>query len=97
MGITLAVFRIAGKTPVENDKLQIVARWLDIWSCRRCKTLVGMLLGPQDLLVLRDDIILYISSLFVEVIKESLISDDKIILKISAQTDNPFKSLSLRY
>ena len=56
-----------------------------------------MLLGPQDLLVLRDDIILYISSLFVEVIKESLISDDKIILKISAQTDNPFKSLSLRH
>ena len=32
MGTTLAVFRIAGKTPVENDKLQIVARWFDNWS-----------------------------------------------------------------
>ena len=32
MGITLAVFRIAGKTPVENDKIQIVAGWFDIWS-----------------------------------------------------------------
>ena len=78
MGITLASFRIVGKTPVENDKLQIVARWFDIWSWRRCKTLVGILLGPQDLLILRDDIILQISSLLVEVIlKESLISDDK--------------------
>ena len=36
------------------------------------------MLGPQDLLLLRDDIILSISSLFVEVImKESLISDGK--------------------
>ena len=58
MGIILAVFRKAGKTPVENDKLQTVVRWFDIWSCRRCKTLVAILLGPQDLFVLRDDIIL---------------------------------------
>ena len=78
MGITLAVFRIAGKTPVENDKLQIVSRWFDICSWRRCKILVGILLRPQDLLILRDDIILQISCLFVEVIlKESLISEDK--------------------
>ena len=40
--------------------------------------LVGMLLGPQDLLILRDDIILQISSLFVEVDrKESLFFVDK--------------------
>ena len=40
-----------------------------------------MLLVPQDLLVLRDDMILQIFSLFVEVImKESLISDDKKVL-----------------
>ena len=78
MGITLAVFGIAGKTPVENDKLQIVARWFDIWSWRMCKSLVGILLGLQDLLLLRNFIILEISSLFVEVIKkESFISDDK--------------------
>ena len=81
MGITLAVFRIAGKTPVENDKIQIVASWFDIWSWRKCKTLVEILLGPQDLLLLRDDVILHISCLFVEVIKkETLISDDKKIL-----------------
>ena len=78
MGIIMAVFKIARKT-VENDKLQIVARWLDIWSWRRCKTLAGILLGLQDLLILRDDIIFYISSLFVEVImKELFIPDDKI-------------------
>ena len=36
------------------------------------------MLGAQDLLVLRDDIILYISSLSVEVfMKESMISDGK--------------------
>ena len=58
MEITLPVFRIAGKTPVENDRLQIVARCFDIWSWRRCKTLGRILLGPQDLLVLRDGIIL---------------------------------------
>ena len=77
MEITLAVFRIAGKTPLENDKLQIVARWFDIWSWRRCKTLVRILLYPQDLLVLRDDIILQIHFLSVEVImKQSLMSED---------------------
>ena len=40
--------------------------------------LVGMLLSPQDLLILRDDIILQISSLFVAVDrKESLFFVDK--------------------
>ena len=40
--------------------------------------LVGILLGPQDLLILRDDIILQISSLFVAVIvKDSLLFFDK--------------------
>ena len=67
MGMTLAVFRIARKTPVENDKLPIIPRWFDIWSWRRCKTSVGILLGTQDSLVLRDDNILQISSLVAEV------------------------------
>ena len=45
--------------PKNSDQpVQIVAGRFDIWSWRRCKTLVGMLLGPQDLLVLRHDIIL---------------------------------------
>ena len=43
-----------------------------------CKTLVGILLSPKDLLLLRHDIIWQISSLFVESInKESLISHEK--------------------
>ena len=49
MGITLAAFRIAGKIPLENYK-----RWFDICSWIRHKTLVGILLGLQDLLVMKD-------------------------------------------
>ena len=50
---------------------------------RYFRVLVGMLLGPGDLLLLRDDIILLISSyLFVAVItKKSLFSIDKKLLK----------------
>ena len=81
MGISLAIFKIVGNIPVEKDKLIIVARYLDIWSLTRCKILVGILLGPQDLLLLRNDIILQISSLFVAVItKESLFFADKKLL-----------------
>ena len=58
----------------------------DIWSWRRCKTLAGILLDPQDLLGLIDDTIFKISPLFVEVImKESLLSDDKKFLKESSR------------
>ena len=57
MGITLAVFKIVGNVPVEKYKLHTVTRCLDIWSWARLKVLVGMLLGPQDLLILRDDIL----------------------------------------
>ena len=83
MKITLAVFKIVGNRniPVEKDKLHIVARCLDILSWIRCKILVGILLGPQDLLMLRD-ITLQIFSLFVAVImKESLFFVDKKLLK----------------
>ena len=83
MNITLAVFKIVGNRniPVEKDKLHIVARCLDILSWIRCKILVGILLGPQDLLMLRD-ITLQIFSLFVAVImKESLFFVDKKLLK----------------
>ena len=72
MGITLAVFKIVGYIPVEEDPLVIVARYLNIWSLIfKYKNLVGILLGPQDLLILRDDIILKISSLFAAVVKKS--------------------------
>ena len=83
MKITLAVFKIVGNRniPVEKDKLHIVARCLDILSWIRCKILVGILLGPQDLLMLRD-ITLQIFSLFVAVImKESLFFVHKKLLK----------------
>ena len=73
MGITLAAFKLVGNIPVEKDKLLIVARCLDIWPWTRRKILVGILLGPQYLLMLRDDITFQIYSWFVAVImKESL-------------------------
>ena len=45
MGITSAVFKIVRNIPVEKDKLHIVARYLDIWSWKRYKIVVGVLLG----------------------------------------------------
>ena len=61
----------------------MAARCLDIWSWTKCKILVGILLGPQDLLILRDDITaLQISALFLAIImKESLLFVDKKLLK----------------
>ena len=82
MGITLAVFEIVGNILVEKDKLHIVARCLDIWSWIRCKILVGILLGPQDLSIFRDDSILQISTMFVAVImKDSLFFVNKKLRK----------------
>ena len=76
MGITLAVFKIAGNIPVEKDKLHIVSRYLDfdLWQD------IKILLGP--ILILRDDIFCKFFSLFVAVImKESLFFDDKKLQK----------------
>ena len=60
MGITLVDFKIGnmGNIPVETDTLHITVRCLDVWSWARRNILVGMLLGPQDLSILRNDIIL---------------------------------------
>ena len=76
MGITLTVFKIVGNIPVEKDKLHIDARLLHIvWSWTWCKILVEIPLASQDLLMLRGNITLQISSLFVAVImKEPLFS-----------------------
>ena len=63
--ITLAFFKIVGNIPGEKDKLDIVAKCLHIWYWTRWKISVGILLGPQNLLILKDEIILEISSLFV--------------------------------
>ena len=74
-------FKIVGNIPTEKYKSHIVARCLDIRSWTRCKILVGILLGPQDLLTLRD-ITLQISFLFAAVIvKESLFFVEKKLLK----------------
>ena len=81
MGITLPIFK---SIPVESGKLQIVARCLDIWSWTRCTILVGMLLEPEDVLILSHDTILKISSLFATVVmKESLLFVDKKNSKVS--------------
>ena len=73
MGITLPVFKLAWNIAVEKDKLHIVARCLDIWFWTECKILVRILLGPQELLILRDYIILQTSSLFLEVFMKELL------------------------
>ena len=51
--------KILGNIPVEKDKLHTVARCLDIWSWKRHKISVGILLGPQGLLILRDILLYY--------------------------------------
>ena len=75
MGITLTVFKIVGNIPVEKDKLHIDAILLHIvGSWIWCKILVEIQ-ASQDLLMLRGNITLQISSLFVAVImKEPLFS-----------------------
>ena len=78
----MAVLKIVGNIPVEKEKLRIIARCLDIWSWTAGKILVGILLGPQDVLILRDNIISQSSSLFVLfIMKESLFFVDKKLLK----------------
>ena len=67
----MAVFKIVENIPVEKDKLHIVARCFDIWSWTRCKILVGILLGPQDLLLLRDDIFCKFTLYLWQLMKES--------------------------
>ena len=82
MGITLTVFKIVGNIPVEKDKLHIDAILLHIvGSWIWCKILVEILLASQDLLMLRGNITLQISSLFVAfIMEEPLFSVDKNLL-----------------
>ena len=82
MGITLAIFKLVGNSPVEKDKLHIVPRCLDIWSWIRCKILVGILLRPQELDRWRNDVIFKIFSLLAAfVMKEWLFFVNKKLLK----------------
>ena len=51
-----------GKIPVVNGRFKMSVRCFEIWTWRSFNILVGMLLGPVDLLLLREEIILGISS-----------------------------------
>ena len=61
----MADFEELGKIPVVNDRLKISVGCFEIWTWRSFNILVGMLLGPVDLLLLREEIILEISSLVI--------------------------------
>ena len=72
IGITLAIFKESGKTPVMKDNLNICARCWDISFWVSLSILSGILLGPVDLLLFREEIIASISALDVGVVvKES--------------------------
>ena len=76
--------KIVGNILVEKDKLHIVARCVDISSCTRCKFLVGILLGPQDLML--RGITLQISSFVAVIMKEPLFFVYKKLLRICLKT-----------
>ena len=55
-------FKQWGKIPEVNDRLKISVRCFEIWPWRSFNIFVGMLSRPIDLLLLREEIILKISS-----------------------------------
>ena len=59
---TLAVSSVDGKESEEKERLNKSASCLEISCFRRIKILFGILKGPQVLLMLREDMILAISS-----------------------------------
>ena len=65
MGTALAVLKIDGKEPEEKERLSKSASYLEISRFRRIMILFGILKGPQALLMLREDMMLAISSLSV--------------------------------
>ena len=67
-GITLAVFSIEGKTPEEKEILNISDSWLEMSFLSNFNILVGILLGPTDLLESNEDMIFSISVLSVGLI-----------------------------
>ena len=58
-------FIIVGKTPVENEMLNISGSWLEISFFSKFNIFVGMLLGPTDFFESKEDIMFCISDLFV--------------------------------
>ena len=72
-GITLAVFSIEGKTPEEKEILNISDSWLEMSFLSNFNILVGILLGPTDLLESNEDMIFSISDLSVGLIKKEIL------------------------
>ena len=70
MGITLAVFSIEGRTPEEKVILNISDSWLEVSFLRNFNILLGILLGPTDLLQSNEDMAFSISVLSVGLIRK---------------------------
>ena len=72
MGIPLVIFSIEGKTPEEKEILNISDSYLEMSLLSNLNVLVGILLGPTDLLESNDDITFSISVLSMGLTKENL-------------------------
>ena len=72
-GTTIAAFSIEGKTPEQKEILNISDSWLEILFLSIFNTLVGILLGPTDLLESNEDMIFSISVLSVSLIKKEIL------------------------
>ena len=72
-GITLAIFSIEGKTPEDKEILNISGSWLEMSFLSNFNTLVGILLGPTDLLESNEDMIFSISDLSVAFTKKKIL------------------------
>ena len=73
MGITLAVFSIEGKIPEEKEILNISDSWLEMSFLSNFNILVGILLGPTDLLESNEDMTFSISVLSVGLTKKEIL------------------------
>ena len=72
-GITLAVFSIEGKMPEEKEILNISDSWLEMSFLSNFSILVGLLLGPTDLLEPNKDMSFSISVLSVGLTKKEIL------------------------
>ena len=82
-GITLAVFSIEGKTTEEKEILNISDSWLEMSFLSNFNILVGILLGPTDLLEPNEDLTFSISVLSVGLKKKEILD---LFLKKSPKT-----------
>ena len=69
----MAVFSIEGKTPEEKEILNISDSRLEMSFLSNFNILIGILLGPTDLLESNEDMIFSISDLSVGLIKKEIL------------------------